>query len=421
MSTPYPSSYPAQCDRLLRVVADAREAVDRGVPVDQWLATCFRRNKAFGSATRRLLGNSVFAFFRWRGWLSDATASDPTLAIIESHFLDSNECHPLIAFLCESRSLLLPGSLWGPLSIQDKALAQADYTGTPLPQIDALIPAGWVDQMAIPDGMDRAAFVQQCIDSFQRRPPTWLRCSTGVSDLNPSMFSLHSQVPGAVSVSQAMSRAQVPHGAEIQDLASQCVGWVCDARPGQYWWDMCAGSGGKSLHLAALMQGKGRLLATDIRSASVREWWQRARRQHLEPANFNAQAVDALQVNPGPIFDGILIDAPCSGIGMWSRNPDARWRTSLSLIQHCAEIQARLLRHAAPQVRVGGVLVYAVCTLTVRETLAQVESFNHMHPEFEYTVVTHPLTGDLVQGPLWIYPWQGPCGGMLICRWQRRA
>ena len=124
---------------------------------------------------------------------------------------------------------------------------------------------------------------------------------------------------------------------EIQDLASQAVGLACDPDPGERWWDACAGAGGKALHLSALMQGKGLVVATDINESKLKETVRRARRSPFR--NVTTKVWDGKHVagKPGS-FDGVLVDAPCSALGTWRRNPDARWTLDREAIGRLAEI-----------------------------------------------------------------------------------
>jgi 16S rRNA (cytosine967-C5)-methyltransferase len=123
---------------------------------------------------------------------------------------------------------------------------------------------------------------------------------------------------------------------EIQDLASQAVGLACDPDPGERWWDCCAGAGGKALHLAARMGGKGLVVATDVHEGKLKEAVRRARRSPFR--NLTTRAWDGRHVagKPGR-FDGVLVDAPCSAIGTWRRNPDARWTIDRQAIARLAE------------------------------------------------------------------------------------
>jgi 16S rRNA (cytosine967-C5)-methyltransferase len=251
------------------------------------------------------------------------------------------------------------------------------------------------------------------VDSFQKRPPVWLRARKGHTEkirlaleragVRPAV---HPSMPEAISFDGSINldlvRRETDSAFEVQDLASQRVGLACAPRSGESWWDACAGAGGKSLHLADLMENRGQILATDIREDALKKLEDRARR--AKAAIIKTSTRQPLH----ELFDGVLVDAPCSGIGTWSRNPDARWRTSEEMITEKSTVQRNLLETAAARVKPGGKLVYAVCTLTRKETTEITDSFLQQHPEFA------PIPQSPNRPTLQIWPWEGPCDGMFI-------
>ena len=169
---------------------------------------------------------------------------------------------------------------------------------------------------------------------------------------------------------------------EIQDEGSQLVALACAEHPGELIIDLCAGAGGKTLALDAAVGGQVDILACDTN---------RARLERLEPRAQRAGATIATRlIDPGQEAaelsdfanraDCVLVDAPCSGSGTWRRNPEARWRLSDKRLQRLLTLQEHLLDVAATQIRPGGVLVYAVCSILRREGAGQVERFLERHP-----------------------------------------
>lgn len=159
--------------------------------------------------------------------------------------------------------------------------------------------------------------------------------------------------------------------AEVQDEGSQAVLDLCQPAPGERWLDFCAGSGGKALGLAA--RG-ARVTAWDASARRLAELPRRARRGGL--------AVAIARAEPDGTFDGVLVDAPCSGSGALSREPDARWRSSDRDLEAYREAQLEVLSRAAPRVRPGGALVYATCSLFREEGEDVLERFLEAHPRF---------------------------------------
>ncbi|HWZ94379.1 MAG TPA: RsmB/NOP family class I SAM-dependent RNA methyltransferase [Opitutaceae bacterium] len=206
---------------------------------------------------------------------------------------------------------------------------------------------------------------------------------------------------------------------EIQDLASQFVGHACAPQPGETWWDACAGAGGKTLHLADLMQNRGLVWASDRSARRLTALKQRTARAKI--FNYRTALWDGSARLPTKTkFDGILLDAPCSGVGTWQRNPHARWTTTPNDVSELAAIQLQLLNHAASALKPGGRLIYSVCTLTRSETTAVAEAFATAHPELE----PQPLFGSGSEAPssqLTILPHEINANGMFIAGWKRRS
>jgi 16S rRNA (cytosine967-C5)-methyltransferase len=160
---------------------------------------------------------------------------------------------------------------------------------------------------------------------------------------------------------------------EVQDEGAQIAALLLEAQPGAQVLDLCAGAGGKTLALAAAMQGRGRLVACDVRAGRSRRAAVRRRRagaHNIEERTLTKER-DAWLARQKGRFDRVLVDAPCTGIGSWRRNPDARWRLARRDAAELVALQRRLLRSAARLLRPGGRLLYAVCTWLPRETLEQ--------------------------------------------------
>ena len=157
-------------------------------------------------------------------------------------------------------------------------------------------------------------------------------------------------------------------------LCTASVGVAAAPEAGSDWWDACAGAGGKALQLADAVGKEGNVFATDVRDEALANCKKRARTDGI--SNIRMQPHDLAKEEPfTKEWDGVLIDAPCSGWGTWSRNPDARWRTDPRDPAQKRNLQLRMLNNAAQCVKSGGVLVYAVCTFTTEETTEVLEGF----------------------------------------------
>jgi len=356
------------CNRAAHVL----RRVTEDTPADAALRAELAANRRLRPDERRAVTRAVFAYFRWLQWLDrrESRQNQVTAAVAWQTRFDQD-----------------------PASIKSEALAER---AVPL----------WLREEFAPS----ADYLRQ----LQREPALWLRTRTGqtatvaralgdcaaaapkvpgfefrVSSLEPGT---RNSEPGTSSLATALrytgSRDLFRTDAfqsglfEIQDLASQLVGHACAPQPGQTWWDACAGEGGKTLHLADLMQNKGLVWATDRSARRLTLLQRRAARAQV--FNYRSAAWDGSARLPTKTkFDGILVDAPCSGVGTWQRNPHARWTTTPADVRELAAIQRTLLEHVAPALKPGGRLLYAVCTLTRSETTAVAESFTAAHPEFE--------------------------------------
>lgn len=170
---------------------------------------------------------------------------------------------------------------------------------------------------------------------------------------------------------------------EIQDAGSQMVAPYLDVTPGMRIIDACAGAGGKTLHLSALTENKGQIYALDIHEWKLTELKKRAKRNGAQ--NFQTKLVDSTKVikKMEKTADRLLIDAPCSGLGVLRRNPDAKWKLSLEFIESIKKEQEKILQDFSKLVKVGGALVYATCSILPSENQNQVENFLKNNSEFK--------------------------------------
>ncbi len=170
---------------------------------------------------------------------------------------------------------------------------------------------------------------------------------------------------------------------EVQDVNSQRVAPFLDARPGMRVIDACAGAGGKTLHLAALMRNKGRIIALDIADWKLDELRRRATRAGADTIETHVIA-DAKSVKRfRETADRVLLDVPCSGLGVVRRNPDIKWKLSPTELDRLRYLQAQLLRDYSQFVKKGGKLVYATCSVLPSESERQVERFLAENPTWK--------------------------------------
>lgn len=174
---------------------------------------------------------------------------------------------------------------------------------------------------------------------------------------------------------------------EVQDANSQLVAAFLDVKPGMRVVDTCAGAGGKTLHLASLMENKGQLIAMDLYESKLKQLKLRAKRNGA--FNIEYKIIDSTKVIKKLIerADRVLIDAPCSGLGVLKRNPDAKWKLQPEFIENIKKIQAEVLESYARIVKPGGKLVYATCSILPSENQEQVNHFLTTETGKSFTLV----------------------------------
>lgn len=202
----------------------------------------------------------------------------------------------------------------------------------------------------------------------------------------------HPDSPAAIRVLSGGPLTQWPGFHEglwqVQDASAQRIAPLLDVRPGQQVWEPCAAPGGKALQLAELLGGRGSLWTSDLslgRLARLRDNWGRLGEK---PPLLWAGDARHPPLRASVRFDRILLDVPCSGLGVLSRRVDLRWRLKEEDIGRLAELQLELLQAAAARLRPGGIIVYSTCTLTSEENEGVVERFLEQCAGFEREKIT---------------------------------
>jgi len=169
---------------------------------------------------------------------------------------------------------------------------------------------------------------------------------------------------------------------EQQDAGSQLVAAAVDAKPGMRVVDACAGAGGKTLHIAAQMQGKGRLLAMDIEQWKLDNLKTRAKRAGAHNVETRIIASSKTIKRLKLTADRVLLDVPCSGLGVLKRNPDSKWRDTAERLPVLIDLQKQIIDSYSRTVKVGGMLIYATCSNMPDENRNQVDRFLRDNPHF---------------------------------------
>lgn len=198
--------------------------------------------------------------------------------------------------------------------------------------------------------------------------PMGLRIALGADARNPGIHSEEDFIKGAV---------------EVQDEGSQLAALLTGAKPGEQVIDMCAGAGGKTLALAAMMQGKGRLIATDRDKRQLAPIHERLSRAGVHNADIRTpKGPDDTLADIKSSADLVVIDAPCTGTGTWRRNPDAKWRIRPGALEVRLKDQVEVLDRAAALAKSGGRIAYITCSVLPQENGEQIKAFTSRHPEY---------------------------------------
>src|SRR6202158_3472359 len=208
--------------------------------------------------------------------------------------------------------------------------------------------------------------------------PIGLRIDLGADARNPGVHAEEDFIKGAV---------------EVQDEGSQLAALLSAAKPGEQVIDHCAGAGGKTLALAAMMQGKGRLIATDHDKRQLAPIHERLSRAGVHNADVRTPKGEGdTLADIRASADLVLIDAPCTGTGTWRRNPDAKWRMRPGALEVRLKDQVTVLDRAAALTKPGGRIAYITCSVLPPENGEQIRSFIARHPEFAVVPPSQTVT-----------------------------
>ena len=204
-----------------------------------------------------------------------------------------------------------------------------------------------------------------------------------------------------------------------QNEASIAVGHIVEPSAGQTVIDLCAGPGGKTTHLAQLMENRGKIIAVDASADRLSLIDQNSRR--LGTSIIELVKGDATERLSLESADNVLVDAPCTGLGVLARRPDSRWHKRREDIARLADLQVKILLRGADYVKEGGFLTYSVCTITKAETVGVVELFRKQRPDFEPVPIRLKNRGEVdVTASIQLQPYEHNTDGMFVARFQRR-
>ncbi|RAH99944.1 MFS transporter [Acuticoccus sediminis] len=372
----------------IEVLADVET---RHRPVADALKDWGLSHRFAGSGDRAAIGNLVYDVLRWRrssAWRAGAdTPRAATLATLRFHW----GVGP-----ADLETLATEEHGPGALTEEERAALSADRLGDAPPDVAADVP-DWLapafEDNFGDDWVNEAA-------SLAARAPVDLRVNTLKSDRAKVLSALKRFGATASPISPVGVRLPARAGwerspnivredvyqrghVEVQDIGSQAAALMVLAHPGEQILDLCAGAGGKTLALAAQMDNRGQLHATDADQNQLAPIFERLKRAGVRNAQVHRAGSD-LSALEGRM-DKVLVDAPCSGSGTWRRRPETKWRLTPEALERRTDQQAAVLDQARAFVRPGGTLIYVTCSVLPQENEAQIADFLDRAADFTLT------------------------------------
>ena len=371
---------PLQFETLLEATKQVLRFVH---PADAVLRHFFRDNKNLGMRDRGLIAETIYALLRKRSWLMYLTQSDqPRLLLLAtlvkvqgwevratSGFTKPHERELLRAIVAAA-----PGHLSLPAETNFPEWLIQLYLKHHSRQ----------ELIALADGLNQPGPLDLRVNTMHSDRATVLAELAEIEvEASATPFSpVGIRVVGKPALQQ--HRLLVEGHVEVQDEGSQLLGYLVAPKRGEMVVDFCAGAGGKTLLLGALMHSTGRLYAFDIsekRLANLKPRLKRSGLSNVQPVRIEHENDARIKRLAGKV-DRVLVDAPCSGLGTLRRNPDLKWRQSAEGIAELTIKQSNILAGAAPLLKRGGRLVYATCSILKEENEAVVETFLAANPDF---------------------------------------
>ena len=349
---------------------------NEGQYADKVVALALKKDKRWGSADRKFVAETIYEIVRWKRLYTEiAEVKEP---------YDRDNIWRIFAVWAVLRGIQLPDWKY----FEDTPLRRIKGRFDELNKIRKYresIP-DWMDDLGVKELGEKAWEKEIAAQNQQAR--VILRVNTLKTTrekLRALLFDLNidtevpKEYPDALILKERanvfLTDAFKEGLFEVQDASSQLVARFLDVEPGMRVVDTCAGAGGKTLHMAALMENKGQLIAMDLYESKLKQLKIRAKRDSA--FNIEYRIIDSTKVikKLHEKADRVLIDAPCSGLGVLKRNPDSKWKLQPEFIDNIKKTQAEVLENYSKIVKPGGKLVYATCSVLPSENQEQVKRF----------------------------------------------
>ncbi|WP_442845941.1 RsmB/NOP family class I SAM-dependent RNA methyltransferase [Leeuwenhoekiella sp. H156] len=360
---------------VFAVIDGLIEIFNEGGYADKVIAKQLKRDKRWGSRDRSFVAETTYDIVRWkRLYAAIADVGEP---------FERKDLWRLFAVWCTLRGIKLPD--WPQFEETPTRRIKGKFDEfSNIRKLRESIP-DWLDELGEKELGEKW---DAEIAALNKQAPVILRVNrlkTNIGELQQKLVEEGHETENLKAYKDALQlqeRANVfttqafKDGLfEVQDASSQLVAPYLGVEPGMRVIDACAGAGGKALHLAAEMDNKGQLIALDIYANKLKELKRRARRAGA--FNIETRAIDSTKVikKLHNSADRVLLDAPCTGLGVLSRNPDAKWKLKPDFVAKIQETQQTILRDYSRMVKPGGKMVYATCSILPSENQEQVKKF----------------------------------------------
>lgn len=362
---------------LVYTTIDALNAIfNEGEYADKVVARSLKKDKRWGSSDRKFVAETIYEIVRWKRLYSE-------IAEVKEPF-DRENLWRIFAVWAVLRGYPIPD--WRQLDGTPERKIKGRFDElSKIRTFKESIP-DWMDELGVKElgekvwSKEIAAQNQpaKVILRVNTLKTTKEKLKAILMDLNIETEYLKDQPDALVLKERAnvfLTDAFKQGLFEVQDANSQLVAAFLDVKPGMRVVDTCAGAGGKTLHIASLMENKGQLIAMDLYESKLKQLKLRAKRNSA--FNIEYRIIDSTKVikKLHEKADRVLIDAPCSGLGVLKRNPDAKWKLQPEFIDNIRKVQAEVLENYSKIVKPGGKLVYATCSILPSENQEQVQRF----------------------------------------------
>lgn len=361
---------------------------NEGEYADKVVARALKKDKRWGSHDRKFVAETIYEIVRWkRLYVEIAEVKEP---------FDRDKIWRIFAVWAVLRGYTLPDWKYFEETPVRRIKGKFDEL-TKTRKFKESIP-DWMDELGVKElgeeiwTKELAAQNEQAkvILRVNKLKTTKEKLRALLMDLNIET-EFHNDYPDALILTERanvfLTDAFKDGFFEVQDASSQLVAYFLDVKPGMRVVDTCAGAGGKTLHLASLMENKGQLIAMDLYESKLKQLKIRAKRNgafNIEPRVIEStKTIKKLHEKA----DRVLIDAPCSGLGVLKRNPDSKWKLQPEFIENIKKIQAEVLENYSKIVKPGGKLVYATCSVLPSENQEQIKHFLSTEIGKEFTFV----------------------------------